>query len=158
MKKIIAIVMALVMMMAVTVPALAAELSEGNTFSDAIVKTNTSSVVGEGEYLVTYPATMDIIWETESTQFTYSVKSQLRAGKCVSVTVADKDAGYVMTSATNAELAYTLSGTTSGKTTMPVVNGASFNFNVDVAPDAWAAAAIDEYKDTLTFTSAVVDL
>ena len=158
MKKIIAIVMALVMMMAVTVPALAAELSEGNTSSDAIVKTNTSSVVGEGEYLVTYPATMDIIWETESTQFTYSVTSQLRAGKCVSVTVADKDAGYVMTSATNAELAYTLSGTTSGKTTAPVVNGASFNFNVDVAPLVWDAAAIDEYKDTLTFTSAVVDI
>ncbi len=158
MKKIIAIVMALVMMMAVTVPALAAELNAGNTASDAIVKTNTSSVVGEGDYTVTYPATMDIIWETESTQFTYSVTSQLRAGKCVSVTVADKDAGYVMTNATGAELAYSLSGTTNGKTTAPVVNGASFNFNVDVAPLVWDAAAIDEYKDTLTFTSAVVEI
>ncbi len=158
MKKIIAIVMALVMMMAVTVPAFAEELNAGATAGDAIVKTNTSAIVGDGEYVVTYPATMDLIWETESTQFTYSVTSQLKTGKCVSVTVADKDLAYVMTNATGAELAYSLSGATNGKTTMPVVNGASFNFNVDVAPDAWAAASIDEYKDTLTFTSAVVDL
>ncbi len=158
MKKIIAIVMALVMMMAVTVPAFAEELNAGTTAGDAIVKTNTSAIVGDGEYVVTYPATMDLIWNTESTQFTYSVTSQLKTGKCVSVTVADKDLGYVMTNATGATLAYSLSGETSGKTTMPVVNGAAFNFNVDVASSVWAAASIDEYSDTLTFTSAVVDL
>ena len=158
MKKIIAIVMALVMMMAVTVPVFAEELNATANSGDAVVKTNTSSVVGFGEYVVTYPATMDLVWDTESTQFTYSVTSQLRTGKCVSVNVADKDAAYAMTNATGAELVYSLSGTTNGKTTAPVVNNASFNFNVDVAADAWAAASIDEYKDTLTFTSAVVDL
>lgn len=158
MKKIIALAMALIMMMAVAVPAFAEPLNETTQSGDALVKTNTSSVVGDGTYTVTYPATMELVWETESTQFSYSVTSQLKTGKCVNVSVADKDDAYVMTNASDATLAYSLSGTINGTTTAPVVNNASFNFNVDVDADAWAAASIDEYSDTLTFTSAVVDL
>lgn len=62
-----------------------------------------------------------------------------------------------MVNATNATLAYTLGGTTTGKTTGPVVTDATFNYSINVETTAWNAAAIDTYSDTLTFTSTVVD-
>ena len=58
MKKIIAIVMALVMMMAIAVPTFAASLDVNKQAGDATVLTDTSSIVGDGTYTVTYPATM----------------------------------------------------------------------------------------------------
>ncbi len=154
MKKIIAIAMALVMMMAVAVPAFAADLNVATNEGDAVVKTNTSAVTES--YTVTYPAVMDLVWGTESTPFEYSVTSQLKTGNCVEVSVADKDAAYVMANATGETLAYALAGTTATKTSAPVVTDETFNYSVDVAAAAWAAAAFDTYEDTLTFTSAIV--
>ncbi len=156
MKKIIAIVMALVMMLAVTVPAFAAELNVATNAGDAIVKTNTSAV--SESYTVTYPAVMNLDWGTESTPFEYSVTSQLKTGNVVEVAVADKDAAYLMENTAGATLAYSLAGTTSTKTSAPVVTDEAFAYSVDVAAAAWAAAAFDTYEDTLTFTSAIVAL
>lgn len=160
MKKIISMAMALVMMMAVMVPAFAAELTEDTVQSaDATVQTDISGVAGDGTYTVTYPATMALTWGTESTAFNVVVTSQLKTGKCVSVVIADKAAdGFVMKNADGAELAYALTGSTTIKTTNPVVTDDTYIFNVDVTADAWAAAAFDEYSDVLTVTSAVADL
>ena len=161
MKKIIALAMALVMMMAVAVPAFAATLDVTSQSGDAEVLTDISGVQGEGTYTVTYPATMALTWGAETTGFEYSVTSQLKTGKCVAVEIIDKDSnGLVMVNAGGATLAYSLGGATSAKTTAPVVTDAdaTFNYSVDVAKAAWDAAAFDEYKDTLTFSSAVVDL
>ncbi len=154
MKKIIAIAMALVMMMAICVPAFAADLNATTNEGDAVVKTNTSAV--SEEYTVTYPAVMNLDWGTESTPFEFSVTSQLKTGNCVEVSVADKDAAYLMVNATGETLAYALAGTTATKTSAPVVTDEAFNYSVDVAAAAWAAAAFDTYEDTLTFTSAIV--
>ncbi len=161
MKKIIAIAMALVMMMAIAVPAFAATLSDSSNTGDAEVLTDISGVQGEGTYTVTYPATMALTWGVEETGFQYSVTSQLKTGKCVSVEILDKDAnGLVMVNDDGATLAYSLSGATTAKTTAPVVTDAdaTFDYSVNVAKAAWDAAAFDEYKDTLTFSSAVVNL
>ncbi len=156
MKKIIAIAMALVMMMAVAVPAFAANLDLATNEGDAIVKTNTDAVTES--YTVTYPAVMNLDWGTESTPFEYSVTSQLKTGNVVEVSVADKDAAYLMTNAGGETLAYALAGTTATKTSAPVVTDETFNYSVDVAKAAWDAAAFDTYEDTLTFTSAIVAL
>ncbi len=161
MKKIIAIVMALVMMMAITVPALAAELNVNAQGGDATVLTDTSNIVGDGSYTVTYPATMALTWGTEATPFQYSVTSQLKTGKCVSVAITDSvngEAGFNMINANGDALAYALSGTISTKTSAPVVTDEAFDYSVDVTSDDWAAASYDTYEDTLTFTSAIVDL
>ena len=160
MKKIIAIVMALVMMMAITVPAFAATIGSASEQSgDATVITDTSSIVGDGTYTVTYPATMALTWGAETTGFQYSVTSQLKTGKCVSVEILDKDAnGLVMVNADGATLAYALGGTISATTSAPVVTDEAFDYSVDVAKAAWDAAAFDTYQDTLTFSSEVVDL
>ncbi len=159
MKKILAIAMAIVMMMAIAVPAFAATLDTATQSGDAVVITDTSGIVGDGTYTVTYPATMSLTWSAESTGFEYSVTSQLKTGKCVSVVITDKDAnGLVMVNAGGATLAYSLSGTTATTTSAPVVTDETFNYSVDVAKEAWDAAAFDTYQDTLTFSSEVVDL
>ena len=160
MKKIIAIVMALVMMMAIAVPTFVATIgSASQQAGDATVLTDTSSIVGDGTYTVTYPATMALTWGAETTGFQYSVTSQLKTGKCVSVEILDKDAnGLVMVNADGATLAYALGGTISATTSAPVVTDEAFDYSVDVAKAAWDAAAFDTYQDTLTFSSEVVDL
>lgn len=157
MKKVISLVMALVMMMAVMVPAFAEELNANVQSGEATVQTDTSAITGDGTYTVTYPATMNIVWGTATTNFDYKVTSNLRTGKAVQVVVADTGDGLNMVNATNATLAYTLGGTTTGKTTGPVVTDATFNYSINVDSAAWAAAAIDTYSDTLTFTSTVVN-
>ncbi len=160
MKKIIAIMMVLVMMMAVTVPAFAATIgSASQQAGDATVLTDISGVVGEGEYTVSYPATMALTWGAESTAFEYSVTSQLKTGKCVSVEILDKNSdGLEMVNQAGDKLAYSLGGTTTTTTSAPVVADETFNYSVDVLKADWDAAAYDEYQDTLTFSSAVVDL
>ena len=159
MKKILAVMMAIVMMMAIAVPAFAATLNVDSASGDATVITDTSGIVGDGTYTVTYPATMSLTWGTETTGFQYSVTSQLKTGKCVEVEIVDKDAnGLVMVNADGAELAYALNGTTSATTSAPVVTDEAFDYSVDVAKAAWDAAAFDTYQDTLTFSSEVVDL
>lgn len=157
MKKVISLVMALVMMMAVMVPAFAAELNATTQSGTATVVTDTSAITGDGTYTVTYPATMNIVWSTTTTNFEYKVTSQLKTGKLVNVTVADTGDGLNMVNAANATLAYTLGGTVNGTTTAPVVTDATFNYSINVETTAWNAAAIDTYSDTLTFTSTVVD-
>ena len=157
MKKVISLVMALVMMMAIMVPAFAAELNATTQSGTATVQTDTSAITGDGTYTVTYPATMNIVWSTATTNFEYKVSSNLRTGKAIQVVVADTGDGLNMVNATNATLAYTLGGTTTGKTTGPVVTDATFNYSINVDSAVWAAAAIDTYSDTLTFTSTVVD-
>ncbi len=162
MKKIIAIAMALVMMMAIAVPAFAATLEGGATADtqsgDSTVMTDTSGVVGDGEYTVTYPATLPLTWGTESTPFEYSVTSQLKAGKNVTVVLADKADGLIMKNADGDELPYALNGTTTGVTSAEVVTDETFNFTVDVATADWDAVAFDTYEDIVTFTSNVTTL
>ncbi len=157
MKKIISLVMALVMMMAICIPAFADELNATTQSGTATVITDTSAITGDGTYTVTYPATMNIVWGTATTNFEYKVTSQLKTGKLVNVTVADTGDGLNMVNAGNATLAYTLGGTVDGTTTAPVVTDATFNYSINVATTDWNAAAIDTYSDTLTFTSTVVD-
>ena len=157
MKKVISLVMALVMMMAVMVPAFAAELNANVQSGEATVITDTSAITGDGTYTVTYPATMNIVWGTTTTNFDYKVTSQLKTGKLVNVVVADTGDGLNMVNADNATLAYTLGGVVNGTTTNPVVTDATFNYSINVETSAWDAAAIDTYSDTLTFTSIVVD-
>lgn len=157
MKKVISLVMALVMMMAIMVPAFAAELNATTQSGTATVQTDTSAITGDGTYTVTYPATMNIVWGTTTTNFEYTVTSHLKTGKLVNVKVADTGDGLNMLNADNATLAYALAGTVDGTTTNPVVTDATFNYNINVETSVWNAAAIDTYSDTLTFTSTVVD-
>lgn len=160
MKKILAIALALVMMLAVCVPAFAADefktingtAGEDNT---AIVKTSTTDEDGNSvaKYSVTFPAVTEIPWNTDSKTIKYTVTAQLEAGKSLSVSVAGNGK---MTAAGVGDLAYTLGGDTSISTTVnTVVRDEEHSLTVDVAQAAWDNAVVAEYSDTLTFTAEV---
>ena len=158
MKKILAIALALVMMLAVSIPAFAADITADGGTGEAQIKTSTTKENGDeaAGFTVTIPAENIIPWETTDKAFTYTVTSHLAPAKAVSVSVADADDGYVMTDATGLELAYTLNNTAS---TMegPIANAVECTYNVLVAAEDWAAAPVTEYADTLTFTASIVD-
>lgn len=161
MKKILAIAMALVMMMAICVPAFATVTGGSNAGNDTIINTDTKKDIdgdGIGDievawYTVTIPATQTLAWETESKDIEYTVASQLKTGEAVKVTVKDADNAYKMTSA-GGELAYTLENATFTAPAAVYDNTASVT--VKVALDDWKSVAIDNYTDTLTFTAEIV--
>ena len=160
MKKILAIAMALVMMMAICVPAFAAVTGGSNAGSDTIINTDTKKDtdddgIGDTEaawYTVTIPATQTLPWEATSTDIEYAVASQLKTGDVVKVTVTDADGAYKMTS-TGGELAYTLENATF--TANSAVYDDAAKVTVKVALNEWKSVAIDNYTDTLTFTAEI---
>ena len=165
MKKIMAIVMAIVMMMAIAVPAFAADtpvdLKEKNTDAgDVIITTSTDKADGtDGDwYLVTIPADTTIAWGEEKTALNYSVETHLLYGKTLDVDVTSAD--YIMTYAPEANVALNLAFALTGDVdanfatvTYPAVEKA---ISVDITADAWNNAVVGEYADTLTFTAAIV--
>ena len=108
MKKIIAIMMALVMMMAIAVPAFAANpiVETGEQTGEALVKTDTTAV-GAGSYTVTFPAEIVIPWG-QTKDATYTVETQLAVGKTLNVAVADKTSGTLQGTMTATGTADTL--------------------------------------------------
>lgn len=164
MRKILSVALALLMMLAVCVPAFAAETpititdKTGNT-GTTIIKTDTKKENGEsGEsYSVIIPADTTIPWGKVSNDLTYSVEAHLGYGKKLNVTVAGSvDKKMALKEDADITLAYTLNGdayTSAG----PVVNPrASQTLSLTIAEDAWANAIVGEYADILTFTVAVI--
>ena len=101
MKKILALVMAIVMMMAIAVPAFAidqntAKEADGSQKGQVVVATTTSDA--DATYTVTYPASFTFAWDdVVAKDANYSVTSQLPIGASLKVSVA-ADNGAVMTS------------------------------------------------------------
>ncbi len=158
MKKIIAIAMAFVMMMAIAVPAFAAVEGGSNAGNETIINTLTTKEDGTDPtwYTVTIPATQKIYWEATTTDINYTISSQLATGDLVNVTVADADGAYVMTKdGSTATLAYTLTST-DYTATAEVVTDEAAKVVVDTTNAAWATVPVDSYTDTLTFTATIV--
>lgn len=161
MKKVISIALAIIMMMAIAVPAFAADLSAKDTDAgDVIITTSTDKADGtDGDwYLVTIPADTVIAWGEEATELKYSAETHLLYGKSLDVAVTSAD--YVMTYEPEAnvvlDLAFALSGDTAVNfetVTYPAVEKA---ISVDITADAWNNAVVGEYADTLTFSAAIV--
>lgn len=161
MKKVLSIALAIVMMMAIAIPAFAADLNGKDTDSgDVIITTSTDKADGsDGDwYLVTIPADTTIAWGELSTELKYSVEAHLLYGKTLDVDVTSAD--YIMTYAPEADVALDLAFALSGDTDMnfatvtyPAVEKA---ISVDITADAWNYAIVGEYADTLTFTAAIV--
>ncbi len=161
MKKILSIAMALVMMLAICVPAFAADLSVKDTDSgDVIISTSTQKEDGsDGDwYVVTIPADTVIAWGAENTSLAYSAETHLLYGETLDVTVTSAD--YIMTYAPEAgvtlDLPFALTGDTAANfatVTYPAVEKA---VSVDITEAAWLSAVVGEYADTLTFTATIV--
>ncbi len=158
MKKVISIALAIVMMMAICVPAFAADLTQKpSEAGEVIISTDTKDKDGNDaeQYIVTIPADTVIPWGEAETDVSYSVEAHLTRNNRVNVTVAGNGA---MTTADGAySLAYTLDGATDYTTaTANVYPAATAELKVLVADLDWNTAVVEEYKDILTYTSSIV--
>lgn len=160
MKKIISIALALVMMMAVAVPAFAATAVLGE---NKVNVETTFDATTDASYTVTIPATISAKWGKETTVYdaSYSVKSQLLVGASVTVGVAydadtdDTNNGVMKNAETTATLKYTLTG--AGKTTFTGVNdGAKASdmggTDATITVAGFDAAPVGVYTGTITYT------
>lgn len=158
MKKIIALMMVLVMMMSVAIPAFAADLStKPNEAGDVIIKTDTKDADGNDaeKYTVTIPADTTIPWRQEVTAADYSITSQLRRNNRVEVSVAGS--GAMKTADGAYSIDYSLVGDTSYKTTQPtIVEPDVRSLDVVITMAEWENAVVEEYADIITYTAGIV--
>ncbi len=157
MKKILAIAMAIVMMMAIAVPAFAGNFTEAGGAAqndNVVVKTDTTSV-GAGSYTVTYPAEIIIPWNNTK-DVTYSVETQLAVGKTLNVSVADQTSGTLTGTMTAAGTADTLSYTVSGDVSVDYDEVKSETETITFTVADWNKT-IAEYSGYVTFTATLGD-
>ena len=168
MKKILSLAMALVMMMAVMVPAFAANLTANPDEADVIINTSTlKDTDGDGvgdkdaeEYTVTIPANTTINWGTEETDVSYTVEAHLKRDGRVNVSVSG--AGVMKTDDGAYEIPYALVGEgvdlkADVHTIYVVGDGAAKKpVTVKISADNWNTAVVEEYTDILTYSSEIV--
>ena len=154
MKKVLSIALALVMMMAICVPAFAADLTQKpSDANDVLISTDTKDKDGNDaeQYIVTIPADTVIPWGEAETDVSYSVEAHLTRNNRVNVTVAGN--GAMKTADGAYSLAYTLENATF--TADSAVYDDTAKVTVKVALNDWKSVAIDSYTDTLTFTAEI---
>lgn len=170
MKKVLSVLLAAAMLLALCIPAFAADITTDGGTGDTIIKTDTlidtnSDGVGDTDaesFKVTIPADTVIPWATTDsvTNLPYYVEAHLKFGKHLTVAVSN-DGENTMKYAvggTTLTLAYTLGGDTAFDTVTPVAydtvndRGVEKTLTVSVAGDDWNTAVVGEYADTLTFT------
>lgn len=152
MKKIIAVALALVMVLAISVPAFAVvEINKGTQPQQAEVPVSTQLKEGQDSvYTVSIPASIPVDWNTSETDADYDVTTNLLAGAKLTVSVV---------ASANGEMTSSL---TTDKLTLSVVNGEPQSFvGVNSTPAAhnavkvqisgFDAAAPGEYTGTLTY-------
>ena len=160
MKKIISIALALVMMMAICVPAFAETAVLGE---NTVNVETTYDATTDASYTVTIPATISVVWGDETTTYdaSYSVTSQLLVGASVNVDVAydadtdDTNNGVMTNADTTATLKYALTGV--GETTFTGVNnGAKASdmggTDATITVAGFDAAPVGVYTGTITYT------
>lgn len=170
MKKILSVLLAVSMLLALCIPAFAADIAADGGTGDTIIKTATlkdtdSDGVGDTDaesFKVTIPADTTLPWGTAdtTTALPYYVESHLKFGKHLTVAVANDGANTMKytVGGTTLTLAYTLGGDKNFDTVTPVAydtvndRGVEKTLTVSVAGDDWNTAVVGEYADTLTFT------
>lgn len=152
MKKAISLTLALVMLLLVSVPAFAADITASGNSANTTVKVAGSTATSS--FTVTIPASVDIVWDTQQTAVEYTVSNKLETGKCVQVVVSGDGE---MKNDEGTGLPYSLTDTIF-KTNAAVVTDAKATVTVNVATSDWDAASIDDYEGTLTFTATIENL
>lgn len=154
MKKIISIALALVMMMAVCVPAFAGTLNATTQSGNSTVLVDGITDKGNGTYSVEIPASVDLIWGDTTKEGTYKITSQVQTDKRVKVTLSKaKD----LTNAANETIEFAVADATTGLANSAVVNNEPHAFNLTIDASEWAAASIATYEGTITFEAELVN-
>lgn len=154
MKKLISVVLALVMMMAICVPAFAATLNATTQSGNSTVLVDGVSDKGDGTYSVEIPASVDLTWGDTTKADEYKITSQVQTEKRVKVALAKaKD----LTNAANETIEFAVADATTGIANSAVVNNEAHTFNLTIDASEWAAASIAAYEGTITFTAELVN-
>ena len=169
MKKVLSVVLALCLTLLICVPAFAApedgQVISQETDDSATVVVQTTDWENAAWYTITIPASIEIPWEGTPEEaggdnFTWSYESQLFNGQHLEVWL-DKNAGTMTAQDSVFTLDYTLDGTVPVETepfcTAGQLANGSQTTSVLIADSEWAAAAVGEYTDILTFNVAVSD-
>jgi len=153
MKKILALVMAIVMMMAIAVPAFAATLNDAAKAGDTTVIVDGTTGIGDGTWSVSIPATVNLTWGNNGSD-EYSITSQLATGKRVKVTLAKS---VDLTSAANEVIPFEATDATDGISDDEVVTDEAHAFNITVDAAEWLDVPYDVYEGQISFTAEVVN-
>lgn len=160
MKKIIALIMAFVMITAIGIPAFAENLTEKPSQSgEVIITTDTKDADGNDAetYTVTIPADTVIPWRQRVTAVDYSITSQLRVNHRVEVTVYGS--GAMKTEDDEYRIVYALVGDSAYVTTQPtIVTPDERSLDVVIPRIIWEFAVVEEYSDILTYTAGIVSV
>ena len=168
MKKVISLALAIVMMMAVAVPAFAGDITQddpavvdGKQTTQAEVVTTYDNAT-DWSYTVTIPAGVTVAWnDTTAQAMTYKVESQLLIGASLKISAAADNGGVMTATGTDDELVFTVAGgdavefgaVNPANTTAPdVVDGT----NVSVTIADFSGKAVGAYSGTLTYTGEYV--
>lgn len=167
MKKIFAVVLALVMMFAVCVPAFAADsVIKDDTAQTADAHIQTSMQKEDGSdgasYTVRIPAETVIPWEKDVMPFVYNVRSQLESGKRLVINIDSANGKNELVDANGVVLPYSFSRTDDDTpldsldyTTKSEIVNTNRTFNIVI--DDWNKVPVNAYEGYLTFTVEVVD-
>lgn len=155
MKKLISVVLALVMMMAIMVPAFATKTLDADTQSgSSTVLVDGVKDKGDGTYSVVIPASVDLKWGDTTKAGEYKITSQVQTDKRVKVTLAKaKD----LTNAANETIEFAVADATTGVAAGAVVAEEVHAFNLTIDAGEWTAASIATYEGTITFEAEIVN-
>ncbi len=166
MKKIISIALAIVMMMAICVPAFATQTIDKSTAQSVTSDVITSKQDVDGNdaytYQITFPASYTFAWnDTNAKDASYSVTSQLLIGASLDVAVAyDTDAdttndGVMAATGTTETLTYTLTGAGTAHFAEVNENAKASDVNgtdATIKIASYADVPVAEYKGTVTYS------
>lgn len=167
MKKIFAIVLALVMLFAICVPAFAVDnVIKDDTAQSANSHLQTSMQKEDGSdgasYTIRIPAEITIPWEKDAMPFVYNVRSQLESGKRLVINIDSANGKNELVDANGIVLPYSFSRTDDDTpldsldyTTRSEIVNTNRTFNIVI--DDWNKVPVNEYEGNLTFTVEVVD-
>lgn len=157
MKKIISVVLALVMMMAIMVPAFATKTLDADTQSgSSTVLVDGVKDKGDGTYSVVIPASVDLIWGDTTKAGEYKITSQVQTAKRVKVTLS-KAKDLTNTGDATETIEFAVADATTGVASKAVVNAEAHAFNLTIDAGEWTAASIAAYEGTITFEAELVD-
>ena len=152
MKKVLAVALAVVMMLSVSVMAFAANPITNDSEQKETIDVKTSASAANDKYTVSVPASVTIPWNNDGSSngtADYQVTCNLVEGSKVTVSAAADDGGVMTSTDTEDTLTFTVSG---GDAAEFAGMQNDMNTAVDATINSFAGVAVGAYTGTMTYT------
>ncbi len=164
MRKTLALVLAVAMLLSLAVPAFAETLTGSKTTGSSEILTSETKSDGTSavSFEVEYPASTTFKWgdTVADAKVTYSAKTHLAVGQTLTVKVTSAKSKMTLADNESYGLEYTLKDDAAGSApladlTIKEIGSAEKTVYVDIPQAQWDAAPVGQYSDTLTFEASV---